>query len=348
MIASHWSPRVRRPRRRSSRPASGRRGGRPGSRPARRDVGGLVGRRDRGRPPAIGRAAPAGVRRDAERRQRAVVAAQVLPAERAQGVLAVAGREVGERDAPAALLDQRAHRVRQRHPVRARVAGGGVASEQRQRLHVDAAHRRRVLEGVVQDRAEAVEVHAADDGRHQDDAEAGLRAAEDGALLDGGQRPPAERAVRLVVHAVELQEDGREARFGEPLGVARLRGEAQAVGVELEEAVAECAAQRDDLGQVVAHGGLASGELDVAAGGDVEQAPVPPLDRPDRGVLRRLSPTPPRSTPGTRGRSAASPRGARSRSAARARRTGRTPSGTPGSPPARSTTRRAPASRHAS
>ena len=199
-----------------------RRGGGAGSRPARRDVGGLVGRRDHGGPPGIGRAAPAGVRRAAERRERAVVAAEVLPAERAQGVLAVAGREVGEREATAALLDQRTHRVGQRHALRAGIAGGGVASQQRQRLDVDAAHRRRVLQGELQDRAQAVEVHAADDGRHEDHAEPGLGAAEDGALLDRGQRPAAERAVRLVVHAVELQEDGREAGLGEPLGVAGL------------------------------------------------------------------------------------------------------------------------------
>ena len=96
-------------------------------------------------------------------------------------MLAVAGREVGERETTAALLDQGAHHVGQRHAVRAGVAGGGVASQQRQGLDVDAAHRRRVLEGEVQDRAEAVEVHAADDGRHQHDAEAGLGAAADGA-----------------------------------------------------------------------------------------------------------------------------------------------------------------------
>ena len=110
----------------------------------------------------------------------------------------------------------------------------------------------------------------------------------------------------------------------------------------------ERATQRDDLGQVVAHRGLAAGELHVAAGGDVQQAPVPPLDRArsrDPPAPRRR---PPRSTPGTRGRSAASPRGARSTSAARARRRARSPSGTRGSAAGSQHDPPAPLSRHAS
>ena len=130
---------------------------------------------------------------------------------------------------PAALLGQGAHGVGQRHPRGARVAGGGVASEQRHGLDVDAPHRRRVREGEVEDRAEAVEVDAAHHRRHEHDAEAGLCAAEDGLLLELGERAAAEREVGRVVHAVELQEHRGETGLGEPLRVAWLARQPQPV-----------------------------------------------------------------------------------------------------------------------
>ena len=217
----------------------------------------------------------------------AVGGAQVLSAERAEGVLAVAGGEVVEADAPGALRRELPHDVGERH---ASVAGGtrvGIPAEEGERLEMDAAHGGQTVEGEVEDAPELVEVDPAHDGGHEHDAQAGLRAALHGALLQGGQRAPAKGEMGGVVDAVELQEDGLQAGGGERLGVAVVCREPQPVGVELQEGEPERASESDDPRQVVAHRRLAAGELDVAAGSLLEQAPVPPLDLVDRGVRRR-------------------------------------------------------------
>ena len=105
---------------------------------------------------------------------------QVLPAERAQRVLAVAGSKVPEVDAPSALGRELPHDVGESHAIDGGIAGGGtgirIPAEQSQRLEMDAAHGRQTLEAEVEDSSKLVEVDPTHDGGHQHDAQAGLGA----------------------------------------------------------------------------------------------------------------------------------------------------------------------------
>jgi len=203
-------------------------------------------------------------------------------------MLTVAGLQVFEPDTTAALDGEGAHRVGQRHPAlrgRDRVR---IPAEERQGLHMDAAYRGQTLQSKVEDGAELIEVHPPDDGGHKDDPEAGGGTALDRLLLERREPPTAQCKVHRVVHPVELQEHGVEPGFRQALRVPVLRRQTQAVRVELEEGQTERPAAGDQLRQVVAHRGFSAGELYVATRGDVEEAPVPPLDGLHRGVRRRL------------------------------------------------------------
>ncbi|OPZ42014.1 MAG: hypothetical protein BWY94_02251 [Actinobacteria bacterium ADurb.BinA094] len=270
--------------RRDATPPGGHDGYAAPRRPARRDVGGLLRGRD-GRT-HLRRAAAARLPRRAQRRQRTVVLAQVLAAERAQGMFAVPWSEILEPHATVALLRQCPHRVGKGHTCGPHVSRRRVASQQSHGLQVDAPYRRCMLECELQNGAETVEVDAAHDGRHEHHAESGLGAAEHGLLFEGGQRASPQRLVRRVVDPVELQEHRTETGRGQGVRVPVLAGEPQPVRVELDEAVTEVAPKSDDLGQVVAHRRLAPRELHVAAGGDLEQTSIPPLDRRERRVCR--------------------------------------------------------------
>ena len=253
-----------------------------------------VGRQVRQHPPRRPRpAAPRSRRRSSSSArpgdQRAVVAMQVLAAERAQGVLAVAGSQVVERDAPVALLREGAHGVRQRHPG-GRVVPGAVSAQQRQRLQVDAAHGGRVFQREGQDLPEAVQVDAARHRGHQHHAQTDRRAALHGAPLAGGQRPPAERAVRLVVDAVELHEHRVQARLGQALRVARLGRQPQAVVLSCKKPWPRARPRATTCGRSSRTVGSPPESCTLLPGATVEQASVPPLDRVDRGVGRRLPP----------------------------------------------------------
>ena len=153
-------------------------------------------------------------------------------------MLAVAGGEVLEENAPGALRRELPHDVGEGHALAAGAIGVGIPAEKRQRLEMDAAHRGQTLEGEVEDAPELAEVDPAHDGGHQHDAQAGLGAVFHRALLQSGQRPTAKREMGGVVDAVELQEDGLQPGGGERLRVPVVRREPQAVGVELHEGAA--------------------------------------------------------------------------------------------------------------
>ena len=183
----------------------------------------------------------------AKRHESSVGAAQVLAAERAEGVLAVAGSEVVEGDAPGALRRELAHDVGQRHAGVAGRANVGIPADEGERLEMDPAHRRQTFEGEVEDAPKLVEVDPAHDGGHEHHAQAGLRAVLHGTLLQGGQRTAAQGEVSVVVDAVELQEDRLQAGGGQRLRVLPVRGEPQPVGVELQKGNSERAPESNDL-----------------------------------------------------------------------------------------------------
>ena len=128
---------------------------------------------------------------------------------------------------------------------------------------MDAADSRSLFQRKAQDRADLVLVHAPRDHRDKHDAQACRGAGFDAALFLRKQRPAAKCYVNRIVEPVKLQEQGVEPRLPERFGISRLRGKAQSVGVELEEGEAFFPPHADDLGQIVPHGRLAAGELDV-------------------------------------------------------------------------------------
>lgn len=98
------------------------------------------------------------------------------------------------------------------------------------------------------------------------------------------QRTPAQCGVDGVVRPVELQENRSQPGVLERGDVGRIAGEAQAVGVHLDEVEAQGAAQRHDGGQVVAQRRLAAGKLHVARPSAAEYAVIPAFDGRQVGV----------------------------------------------------------------
>ncbi len=109
------------------------------------------------------------------------------------------------------------------------------------------AHPREALEGEAQDRAHLALVHAPGERGHQHHAQARLGAGLHGPLLDLPQRPAPKGDIRRVLHAVELQVYAIKARLPQFPRVARLLGQAQAVGIELREGEAHLLYHAQDI-----------------------------------------------------------------------------------------------------
>ena len=77
------------------------------------------------------------------------------------------------------------------------------------------------------------------------------------------QRRPPQGLVDFVVQSVELQKYGADPALCQMGGIAVFPRKPDAIGIELEEGKALLFSQRDDFVQIVPHGGLAAGELDV-------------------------------------------------------------------------------------
>ena len=69
------------------------------------------------------------------------------------------------------------------------------------------------------------------------------------------------------MHAVKLQENRRQPGLGELSGQGRIFGQTQPVGIELHKPEPGTLGQAHDVRQIIAHGRLTAGELQVAAAG---------------------------------------------------------------------------------
>ena len=147
-----------------------------------------------------------------------------------------------------------------------------------------AAHGGHAFQAEAQDIAQRAVVDAGGERGYQHHGQAGRGAVFNGLQLERKQSAAAEDAVDAVVQAVELQKGAGDARAAQFFRIAGLRGQAQAVRVQLEVAEALFAAEGDDLRQVVAHGGLAAGELDVEGPAAGHQHVVEPRDVLQREV----------------------------------------------------------------
>ena len=85
----------------------------------------------------------------------------------------------------------------------------------------------------------------------------------DGTDLYRRQRGAPEGTVNGILQTIKLQEHHADASLGQMLCVSFLLGDPDAVGVQLEERKALFLTQSDDRIQIVAHGGLAAGQLDI-------------------------------------------------------------------------------------
>ena len=126
-----------------------------------------------------------------------------------------------------------------------------------------AAHRLAASECKAQYAAYLVHVHARHERRHEHDGQARRGAVVYGPELFGGEVPAAQARICLRTQPVELQKGAGDPCLAQLFRVAVLRGEAQPVGVELEEGEAPLPAETHYLGQVAAHGGLAAGHEHV-------------------------------------------------------------------------------------
>ena len=121
---------------------------------------------------------------------------------------------------------------------------------------MDAPHDGGQLQGLPHYGPDGVGVHPSHEGRDEDDAETRLAAIPDGLELPVQERSSPQGAVDLIIDPVELEKDRRETRGPEPSCVVDVRGEAEAVRIDLDEGIADPSRDFDDLRKVVPQGGL--------------------------------------------------------------------------------------------
>ena len=181
--------------------------------------------------------------------------------EAAPGALGPAAAEVGPAQQPARLGLNLPQDAGDGQP--ARRLGQRAAAEIAHRLEMHAAQGLAARERKAQDAAYLVLVHARRESRHEHDGQARRRAVVYSAQLLRRNIPAPERLIARRAQAVELQKDAGDPGLAQCRRVIRLRGEAQAVGVQLEEGKAPLPAEAHYLGQVVPHGRLPARELDI-------------------------------------------------------------------------------------
>ncbi len=128
------------------------------------------------------------------------------------------------------------------------------------RLEADAAHGVDVIDGDAHDVAHLVVVDALDDGRDEDDLDAGLAAGLDDPHLLLEQGFAARFAVNVVADAVKLQVDARQPGFAAALREIQI-GQQDAVGRRLDVGKAHLVRHGHDFDELRMNGRLAAGEL---------------------------------------------------------------------------------------
>ena len=132
----------------------------------------------------------------------------------------------------------------------------------------------RPAQGEAQDVAQSMVIDPRCHRGHQHHRQSGILASVNGLDLYLCQGRAPEGPVNFIVQTVKLQKHHADPRLCQEFRVARLPGDAQAVGVQLEEGEALLPSQGDDLVQIVPHGGLAAGELDVEGAAVVHQVVI--------------------------------------------------------------------------
>ncbi len=132
-------------------------------------------------------------------------------------------------------------------------------------LVADAARNIDVIEGKLQDLPDLIFIDAAGDGRHIDDLDAGLADGLDRLQFVFQQLAAARLLVYVVVHAVELQVDRMQARFGGTHGEIRIR-KLDPVRGHLDVAEAHLLGAAQDLEEVGVDGRFPARKLDQTAG----------------------------------------------------------------------------------
>ena len=167
----------------------------------------------------------------------------------------------------------------------------GIAAETGHGLDMQAAHAGAQLQRQTQQGPQTVIIDAPGHGGHQHHAQTGGRALLHGPALDRqqiqpigqGHGPPQGQAA-LQIGAVPLQVDGIQPGLAQRSGIARFQPQTQTVAVDLQQAEAPFPRHADDGGQIVAHGGLAAGKLDIAA----RRGPAQAVQLEGHGLRRRI------------------------------------------------------------
>jgi len=140
----------------------------------------------------------------------------------------------------------------------------GISTKVTHRLKVHSPDTGQSLQGILDDRAKAVGIHAGDQRRDENHPQFVVPALRYGLFFLLTQRPPPERHRDLIVETVKLEKHARKSCFFQSPNIVRLPGQTQAVGVELNEIKAHFPPEGDDCRQIVTNGGFSPRELHVA------------------------------------------------------------------------------------
>lgn len=147
-----------------------------------------------------------------------------------------------------------------------------VAAKVAYRLKMHAAYSRGMGGCQPNDRPQIVVVYSRHERGDQYNAHACLGQCPNGRQFDLQQGTPSQYAVNVVICSVELQEDRVQSCIGQCGGIAGFLSESQSVGIQLDEGETASFAESDQVCQVVAHRGFATGKLDIAKAGRLMHA----------------------------------------------------------------------------
>ncbi len=137
-------------------------------------------------------------------------------------------------------------------------------------LKVDAPDMGLAFQAKTDNGEKLVIIDAVNQGRYKDDAYAGQGDVLDGPALGLGERTATQDLVWGVIDPVKLEKDRAEAGVSQMKGQIRIIGQANTIGVELDEGKTGLPGLGDNLYQVLAEGGFPSGDLQVAAIGGLQ------------------------------------------------------------------------------
>lgn len=193
-----------------------------------------------------------------------------IPVKGTETVLGTRGTEMLRLDQPSRLLLDFREDLRDGNAGKI-MGKTGISAEITHRLKVHSANAGKPFDGILDDGTDKVRIHPGHQGRHQDHPQLMLPAMVHGRLFFPRQRSPSEFHGDLVVESVKLEKHAREAGLLQFPAIVRFPGQAQAVGIELNEIKADRMAKGDDFRQVVANRGLSSRELDITRSGSGQQ-----------------------------------------------------------------------------